>query len=43
MEILIKDDPDIAKAHKDYRTFTEDDEIRELHDAGEKLSKNYNY
>jgi predicted transposase/invertase (TIGR01784 family) len=42
MEILIKNDPDIARAHKEYNAFTRDDELRELYEAREKWKKDYN-
>jgi predicted transposase/invertase (TIGR01784 family) len=42
MEILIKDDDDMAKAHEQYRHFTADDILREQYEAHEKWRKDYN-
>lgn len=42
MTILIKDDPDINKAHQVYKHFTEDDKMRELYESREKWLKDYN-
>ncbi len=33
MEILIKEDKDIAKAHKEYKHFSEDEKLRDLYES----------
>ncbi|MCP4134975.1 MAG: hypothetical protein GY754_28635 [bacterium] len=42
MKILLKDDPDLKKAHEEYLNFTRDDELREMYEAREKWIKDQN-
>jgi hypothetical protein len=42
MEILVKDDHDMARAHKEYGIFSQDDTLRDLYEAREKWKKDYN-
>ncbi|MCP4133588.1 MAG: hypothetical protein GY754_21650, partial [bacterium] len=42
MKILLKDDPDLKKAHDEYLNFTRDDELREMYEAREKWIKDQN-
>jgi predicted transposase/invertase (TIGR01784 family) len=42
MKILIRDDEEIAQAHKEYERFTADDEIRELYEQRMKWQLDYN-
>jgi predicted transposase/invertase (TIGR01784 family) len=42
MQILIKEDEDIAKAHERYKIFTEDDRMKELYEARIKRQLDYN-
>jgi len=42
MEILIKDDETIAKAHKEYEHFTNDERLRSLYESRVKWKLDYN-
>ncbi|MBN2736542.1 MAG: PD-(D/E)XK nuclease family transposase [Spirochaetales bacterium] len=42
MKFLIKDDPDIAKAHKIYNYFTQDENMRAAYEARQKWLNDYN-
>ncbi|MDY6968549.1 MAG: Rpn family recombination-promoting nuclease/putative transposase [Spirochaetota bacterium] len=42
MQILIKDDETIAKAHKEYEHFTQNEQLRDLYESRLKWEKDYN-
>ncbi|HOG64021.1 MAG TPA: Rpn family recombination-promoting nuclease/putative transposase [Spirochaetota bacterium] len=42
MKVIINDDAIFAKAHEEYKTFTQDDRMRELYEAREKALKDRN-
>lgn len=42
MKTIIKDNPDIEKAHREYRTFTGNDEYRQAYEAQLKLERDIN-
>lgn len=42
MNILLKDDLSIQKAHNEYKKFTEDEKLRDIYEAREKFRKDYN-
>jgi len=43
VKILIKDDPEINKAHKIFKGFNEDEQIRDMYEAHLKWKRDFNY